>query len=614
MIDSPVTLGAVYLGSDLTRFRVWAPSSAHVDLHLTHPAERIVRLRADHEGYHAADVRGVEPGHRYLFRLSDGKERPDPASRLQSLGVHSPSEVVDPAFEWHDHAWTGRSLRDYRFYEAHVGTFSTEGTFDAVHNRLGDLATLGITAVELMPVAQFPGDRNWGYDGVYPFAVQGSYGGPAGLKRLVDACHSHGLAVVLDVVYNHLGPEGNYLADFGPYFTHRYRTPWGQALNFDGPGCDEVRRFFIENALYWQTEFHIDALRLDAVHAICDASAFPFLAELAQVTQRQAEITGRRFQLIAESDLNDARVILPAALSGWELDAQWSDDFHHSLHVLLTGESDGYYADFDGIMSLARAWRDGYAYTGQYSPHRQRRHGNSPRLANPRQFVVCAQNHDQIGNRGLGERLAALVDFESQKVGAAATLLSPFLPLLFMGEEYGETAPFQYFTSHSDPALAEAVRHGRKDEFAAFHWREEVSDPQDPATFAKSRLQPKRRRREPHRTLFRFYQELFRIRRDYPALTEAEKETFDVTCLPGTLMLIVHYRHPKGDLLLFLAFASVRVYAEVQLPPGKWRKRLDSADLAWRGRGPTLPDRLNAAGKNRIALSRRTVTLFERPR
>jgi len=608
-----LTLGALYLGQNRTCFRVWAPRSKRIDLHLlASPGDRLVRLRPDRRGYHAAEVRGVAPGDRYRFRLDGGLERPDPASRLQPLGVHGPSEVVDPAFEWSDRSWTGSRLRDYRFYELHVGTFSPAGDFDGVRARLTDLVRLGITAVELMPVAQFPGDRNWGYDGVHPFAVQSSYGGPNGLKRLVDACHALGLAVVLDVVYNHLGPEGNYLGDFAPYFTDRYRTPWGQALNFDGPGSDEVRRYFIENALRWQTEFHIDALRLDAVHAICDTSAHPFLAELAEVTRQQAARLGRRFQLIGESDLNDVRLILPPALSGCGLDAQWSDDFHHSLHVLLTGESQGYYADFDGLGSLARCWRDGYAYTGQYSAHRQRRHGNAPRAAQPQQFVVCAQNHDQIGNRRLGERLAALVDFESQKLAAAATILSPFLPLLFMGEEYGETAPFQYFTSHSDPALAEAVRRGRQAEFASFRWQTKVPDPQDPATCRRSRLRPGRAKREPHRTLLRFYQTLLQIRGDYAALAEAERDSYDVTALPGSRVLMVHYRHPEPGLLLLLAFGSRRVRAKVPLPPGIWRKRHDSADRKWRGPGSAVAARLHAAGEVRLTFNRRSALLFER--
>ena len=314
-------------------------------------------------------------------------------------------------------------------YELHVGTFTAQGTFDAIVPHLDELKDLGITSIELMPVAQFPGDRNWGYDGVYPFAVQNSYGGPEGLKRLVNACHQRGLAVTLDLVYNHLGPEGNYLQDFGPYFTDRYRTPWGSAINFDGPESDEVRRFFIENALYWVTEFRVDALRLDAVHGIFDFSALHFLQELAAAVHEQAEQLNRRIYVIAESDLNDVRIVRSPELGGYGLDAQWNDDFHHALHTLLTGERTGYYEDFGRIQDLAKAFAEGFVYSGAYSPARRRRHGNSSKdLAAPR-FVVFAQNHDQVGNR---HRLSALVSFEWLKLAAAVVLLSPFIPLLFI--------------------------------------------------------------------------------------------------------------------------------------------------------------------------------------
>ena len=344
-----------------------------------------------------------------------------------------------------------------------------EGTFDGAIAQLDRLCDLGVTAVELMPVSQFSGARNWGYDGVYPFAVQASYGGALGLKRFVDECHARGLAVVLDVVYNHVGPEGNYLRDFGPYFTDQYRTPWGDALNFDGPGSDQVRDFFLANALMWQTDFHIDALRLDAVHAIKDTSAYPFLAELADVCREHAAKLGRKFYLIAESDQNDARLVRSSEKGGHGLDAVWSDDYHHAVHCLLTGEREGYYQDFGELEHLALAYSDGFTYAGQHSPFRDRRHGNSAIDLEPWRFVVCCQNHDQIGNRARGERLPSLCDWESVKLAAGLVLLSPHVPLLFMGEEYGETAPFLYFVSHQDPALVEAVRQGRRERIRTLH-------------------------------------------------------------------------------------------------------------------------------------------------
>jgi maltooligosyltrehalose trehalohydrolase len=380
------------------------------------PPERIVPLEKEDRGYHQGIIEDVEPGSLYVYRLDEGKQCPDPASRSQPQGVHGPSQVVDPHFPWEDRHWFGLPLEDYIIYELHVGSFTPEGTFEAIMSHLEELKDLGVTAVELMPVAQFPGSRNWGYDGVFPFAVQHSYGGPEGLRRLVDACHQHGLAVVLDVVYNHLGPEGNYLANFGPYFTQRYRTPWGAAINFDGPHSDEVKWFFIENALYWITEFHIDALRLDALHAILDLSAQPFLEELATAVHDEAERRGRRVYLIAESDLNDTKLIRSRELGGYGLDGQWNDDFHHALHTLLTGESSGYYQDFGKVGDLAKAFTEGYVYSGQYSAYRRRQHGNSSKLLPAPKFVVCAQNHDQVGNRMFGERLTQMVSFDALKL------------------------------------------------------------------------------------------------------------------------------------------------------------------------------------------------------
>jgi maltooligosyltrehalose trehalohydrolase len=493
-----------------------------------------------------------------------------------------------------------------------VGTFTPEGTFEAIIPHLEELKELGITALELMPVAQFPGNRNWGYDGVHPFAVQNSYGGPKGLKRLANACHQKGLAVVLDVVYNHLGPEGNYLRDFGPYFTDRYKTLWGEAINFDGPYSDEVRRFFIENALYWITEFHVDALRIDAIHAILDFSAEPFLKDLALAVREQAEGLNRRVHLIAESDLNDTRPIRLRDFGGYGLDAQWNDDFHHAVHTLLTGEEKGYYCDFGKVQDLAKAWREGYVYSGKYSPHRRRRHGNSSRSIPANRFVVFAQNHDQVGNRMLGERLSSLVPWEGLKIAAGAVLLSPYIPLLFMGEEYGEIAPFQYFISHSDPELVEAVRRGRREEFSAFQWKGETPDPQSEETFLGCKLNHKLRQEGRHRILLEFYRELIRLRKTLPPLPFLSKEHLEALVLEKEKVLWVRRWRGEEEVFIIFNFGDSRISVNLPLPAGNWQKQIDSEDEKWNGRGSLVPDPLNSEGQAFLSLHPKTFILLSR--
>ena len=504
-------------------FLVWAPARTRVDVLVDGDEQFTVSLRESENGYFHGSVDRLRPGTRYYYLLDGDLRRPDPASQYQPDGVHGPSEIISDGFPWTDDRWRGLPLSEYIIYELHVGTFTPEGTLDAIVNDLDRLQRLGITALELMPVAEFPGGRNWGYDGVYPFAVDASYGGPEALKRVVNAAHQRGMAVVLDVVYNHLGPEGNYLRDFGPYFTSEYKTPWGDALNFDNAMNEGVRRFFIENALMWITEFHIDALRLDAVHAIYDRSALPFLKELADAVHMRAEESGRPAYLIAESDLNDSRLLRPWSSGGYGLDAQWSDDFHHSLHTLLTGETSGYYKDFGKIEYLARALQHGWTYSGQYSPYRKRRHGNSPEGLESHQFVICTQNHDQIGNRMLGDRLSGLASFEELKVAAAALLLAPYVPLLFMGEEYADPNAFLYFVSHGDPELARSVSEGRRAEFAKFAWLGNAPDPQDPSTFERSKLNRDLLDLQHHRVMQEWYAELIRLRKTHPALRQASK-------------------------------------------------------------------------------------------
>ena len=429
MVTTPFgrPLGASWSSPSSCNFLVWAPNAKTVGLHILPPNESIVPMERLKRGYFLKSLENIAPGALYRYRLNGTTERPDPSSRFQPQGVHGPSQVVDPRFDWIDQKWRGISLNKFVLYELHVGTFTPEGTFDAIIPRIHDLKELGITAIEIMPVAQFPGNRNWGYDGVYPFAVQDSYGGPSALKRLVNACHAESIAVALDVVYNHLGPEGNYLADFGPYFTDLYRTPWGEAINFEQAQSDEVRRYFIDNALQWLSDFHVDALRLDAIHAIVDPSARPFVQELADACHKRAKELNRKVHVIAESNRNDKRVVTGCEAGGWGLDAEWNDDFHHSLHAVLTDEHDGYYADFKGIDDLARAFRDGFVYAGQYSKFRQKHNGNSSREVPCECFVVFSQNHDQVGNRKAGDRLGQTAGFEAAKLAAATVLLSPYV-------------------------------------------------------------------------------------------------------------------------------------------------------------------------------------------
>jgi maltooligosyltrehalose trehalohydrolase len=577
--------------------------------------EVLVPLEMKECGYYEAVLQDVAAGSRYFYRLDGVIERADPASRLQPSGVHGPSQVVDvSAFQWRDREWPGSPLEDYVIYELHVGTYSPQGTFDAIIPHLDELRQLGVTALEIMPVAQFPGERNWGYDGTFPFAVQSSYGGPAGFQRLVNACHQHGLAIVLDVVYNHLGPEGNYLSDFGPYFTDRYRTPWGASLNFDGPHSDEVRRFFVENALYWVTDFHVDALRLDAIHGIVDLSAQPFLAELAEAVHAEAKRIGRRIYLIAESNLNDTRVIRPRESGGYGLDAQWNDDFHHALHALLTREKAGYYRDFGEVGHLAKAFREGFTYSGDYSAYRKRRHGNSSREIPASRFVVFAQNHDQVGNRIRGDRLSRLVKFEALKLAAGAVILSPFIPLLFMGEEYGETAPFQYFTSHSDPSLVEAVRRGRQEEFAAFEWQGDSPDPQAESSFLDCKLDHAFRSQEPQATLWEFYQELIRLRRCHPALRELSKQHMDVSVLSEKRILIVHRWSESEDAVIAFNVGSEANSTDTVILPGSWRVELDSASQRWRGPGSLFSATWASTGDAALELNPESFVVLSRPK
>ena len=582
-------IGASIIDGRSVRFRVWAPLQKKVAVRVAGRAGvREIPLSKEPCGYFGGIGVDVFPSDHYVYVLGENEARPDPASRFQPEGVHGPSEVVDPlAFTWGDDGWTGVLLKDFIIYELHVGTFTKEGTFDAIMDYVDYLRDLGVTAVEVMPVSQFPGTRNWGYDGACPFAPQNSYGGPGGFKRLIDACHRKGLAVILDVVYNHLGPEGNYLGNFGPYLTNRYRTPWGDAINFDGPLSDHVRHYFVSNALYWLTEYHIDALRLDAVQGIFDFSARHFLRDLSDEVRSLGQALAREVYIIAESDLNDVRIIDEPAIGGYGVDAQWSDDFHHSLHTLLTGETRAYYKDFGKLSHMAKALSEGFVYSGQYSAHRNQRHGNSSKGRPASQFVVFSQNHDQTGNNiarpDPGESL------EQLKLAAGMVLLSPYIPLLFMGEEYAEQAPFHYFVSYGDPALVEAVRESRKEEFIRL-WQKIPADPGAEKTFLDSKIHVRGRRSLTQEKLFRFYKRLIQLRKENPVLATPAKEQIEVRKFDDGKTLYVRRWSGKDSILCLCNFENRIARITFTLSEkGTWIKVLDSSAVEWGGKGESAP-------------------------
>jgi maltooligosyltrehalose trehalohydrolase len=524
-----IPIGALY-APDVTEFIVWAPFRRTVEL-LAGASHALVQ---DDRGYWRVEV-PVKAGCRYTFRLDGKVTCPDPASLWQPEGVHGPSAVVDlSGYRWKDEGWTGVTMANMILYELHVGAFTASHDFDGVIRKLDYLAELGINAIELMPPAQFPGTRNWGYDGVYPFAVQHSYGGVDGFRRLVDAAHQRDIAVVVDVVYNHLGPEGNYLLQYGPYFTDNYRTPWGGAVNFDDAWSDGVRNFFLQNARMWLEDYRVDALRLDAVHAIKDFSAIPFVQQLKELATEIEVRTGRRKLVIAELDLNDPRYIHPPAKGGYGLDGQWVDEFHHALRALLTGERSAYYEDFGEIGHLEKAFRNTYVYDGVYSPYRHRVFGGHADGCPYEQFVVFDQNHDQVGNRACGDRLTEHLAPAQLKLAAAVVLLSPYVPLLFMGEEYGERNPFPFFVSFEDPALIEAVREGRAAEFRGFAGEGlTIPDPEAEKTFESAVLSW-----EVDVSLLDYYKELIQLRKTRPALQGRARDTMVVHPAVGSVLML----------------------------------------------------------------------------
>jgi maltooligosyltrehalose trehalohydrolase len=588
-------IGSNYLGNDRCEFTVWAPELKEVAVKITAPEERLLPMQKDSAGYWKVTAENIKPGTLYFYKLEGDAERPDPASHFQPEGVHKASQVVDHStIKWTDAHWSGVPLEEMIIYELHVGTFTPEGTFDAIISRLPELYEFGVNAIEIMPVAQFPGDRNWGYDGTYPFAVQNSYGGVEGLKRLVDACHQQGIAVILDVVYNHFGPEGNYTSNYAPYFTATYKTPWGMAVNFDDRRSDGVRNYFIENALYWFENYHIDALRLDAIHAIYDLGAKHFLEELSERVEAFSQQVGRKFYLIAESDLNDVRVIRDRTRGGHGMDAQWSDDFHHALHTILTGENIGYYKDFGKCEHLATALKESFVYSWKFSANRGRYHGSDAKDFPGQQFVIATQNHDQVGNRMLGERLSNLVSFDALKLAAAALLLSPNIPMLFMGEEYGEESPFLYFVSHSDHDLVEAVRKGRKEEFKDFHLEGEFKDPFSQETFNQCILKWEKRQEGKNKALLELHQHLIQLRRTIPALKNLDKQNLEVSCSEANKLIQMRRWSQDSEIFCVMNFSKQDVTFQADLADSNWNKILDSADEKWLGSGAKLPEQLNS--------------------
>jgi len=520
------------------------------------------------DGEDFAAIAEASAGDHYFYVLDDGLPVPDPVSRLLPEGVHGPTEIVDPAaYQWSDSRWSGLALREYIVYELHVGTFTPEGTFTAAIGKLEYLKQLGITVIEIMPVAAFPGKRDWGYDGVSLYAAQASYGGPEAFKRFVDAAHARGLAVMLDVVYNHLGPEGNYLPKFGPYFTGHHKTPWGDAVNYDGAACENVRRYVVENALYWIREYHLDGLRLDAVQTIQDNSPQHIVAEIQENVQQLAHQLGRPACVIAETDENDSRYTQPPSAGGYGLDAVWSDDFHHAVHAFFTGERQGYYQDFGDPEQISRALREGYVFQGEHFGFWDAPRGTPASIVPLPANVICIQNHDQVGNRAKGERLTVLVPRGVRRLAAALLLLAPHTPLLFMGQEYDESAPFQFFADFQDPALKTAVSEGRRSEFKDFDFKD-VPDPEDPATFERSKLTwadgPQ------NREMLDWYKRLLELRKQY--VTPGERSA-NCTSRDGILAISV----PAGESRIRVE-AALRPGAQMaDIEPG-WQKRLFSGE------------------------------------
>ena len=563
-------------------FTVWAPEKQQMKLHVVAPFDTEFHMQKNEEGYFSVEVETKEKELRYFFKPENENDFPDPASQFQPEGVHKASQTIDHStFKWNDSNWKNIPLSQMIIYELHVGTFTAEGTFEAIIPRLDELKDVGINALEIMPVAQFPGNRNWGYDGAYPYAVQNSYGGPNALKNLVNACHQKGIAVILDVVYNHLGPEGNYFSQFGPYFTRRYHTPWGDAINFDDEWSDGVREYFSDNIVYWFEHYHIDGLRCDAIHAVFDFGAIHFWELAHQKAKQLEDKIGRKFYLIAESDLNNPKVIKNPDQGGYGFDAQWLDDFHHALYILINPSDKQRYYDFGSIEQLVKSYNEGFVHSGEWVKFRKRKFGASSANIPGDKFVIFIQNHDQIGNRAYGERLCMLIDFERLKLAAAAVLLAPYIPMLFMGEEYADESPFLYFVSHSDKELINAVQEGRKKEFEAFGFGEHSADPQDENTFNQCKLQWNNRNKGHHGIILNWHKELINIRNSLLPLQDFEKRNMEARVINEKAFVL--FRHTAGmEQTVFCLFNfSEHEVQYVISSKGSFKKNLDSKESQW---------------------------------
>ena len=597
-------------------FTVWAPEKKRVTLHIAAPEVEEYAMQKDNDGYFSTTLNDVAVDTKYKFSLDDSEETfPDPASQFQPGGVHAASQVVDQhAYEWQDKSWRGLPLKELIFYEIHVGTFTLEGTFEAIIPQLDHLLDLGINAIELMPVSQFPGNRNWGYDGVYPCAVQESYGGPEKLKLLVDAAHSKGIAVFLDVVFNHFGPEGNYVDKFAPYFTDTYCTPWGNAVNLDKNFSDGVREYFFQVICHWYENYHLDGLRVDAVHMMFDNGAVNFWEMIYEKLNVLREKVGRNFYLIAESDLNSPKTVKSPEVGGLGFNAQWLDDFHHALYVLLDKKGQERYEDFGKLEQLAKAYTDGFVHSGEYVKFRKRKHGSSSVGLPGETFLVFNQNHDQVGNRVGGERLSMLVGLERQKLAAAAVLLSPYLPMLFMGEEFASDTPFFYFVSHSEKDLIEMVVEGRRKEFKNYKWETNPPNPQEESTFEKSKLNWQQRDSGNHLIMLNWHRELIKLRKSHAALMNFNRNDIRVNLLENK-GIVLHRKcaDQKNELLCVFNFDEKEAAFVVPDYQQQWSKVIDSGHENWLEPGSSqanlVPSYLNAGDS--VAIPPLCVIVYE---